>query len=186
MKVGKLKSLLTRRVVIPAIVAGSALSLCAYEAAKPGSAVMAAPSYTSAAAPLDDNSVSSLLSLDQAMETLAARVTPAVVNVTVTSKVNAQQQAGDDEDGQEGQQQMPPMFGPGSPFGQLMPGQRQQGPAIEHGLGSGVIISPDGYIVTNYHVVKGADRVRVILTPQVGQESQATAMLKSLPEGTNA
>src|SRR5271169_1127063 len=86
MNVGKLKSLLTRRVVIPAIVAGSALSLCAYEAVKPGSAVMAAPAYTAAAAPLDDNSVGALLSLDQAMEALAARVTPAVVNVTVTSK----------------------------------------------------------------------------------------------------
>jgi serine protease Do len=164
MKVGKVKSLLTRRVVIPAIVAGSALSLCAYEAVKPGSAVMAAPAYSSAAAPLDDNSVGALLSLDQAMETLAARVTPAVVNVTVTSKVNAQQQAGDDEDGQEGHQQMPPMFGPGSPFGQLMPGQRQQGPAIEHGLGSGVIISPDGYIVTNNHVIDSAIDIHVTMS----------------------
>ena len=58
MKVGRMKSLLARRVVIPAIVAGSALSLCAYEAVKPGSAVMAAPAYASAAAPLDDPPVS--------------------------------------------------------------------------------------------------------------------------------
>ena len=138
MKVGKVKSLLTRRVVILAIVTGTALSLCAYEAVKPGSAVMAAPAYTSAAAPLDDNSVGALLSLDQAMETLAARVTPAVVNVTVTSKVNAQQQAGRTKMARS-QQQMPPMFGPGRPSASL-PGQRQRGPAIEHGLGSGVVI----------------------------------------------
>ena len=43
---------------------------------------MASPTTT----PLDDNSVGALLSLDQAMETLAARVTPAIVNVTVTSR----------------------------------------------------------------------------------------------------
>ena len=40
----------------------------------------------SAVAPLDDNSVAALTTLDHAMETLAARVTPAVVNVTVASK----------------------------------------------------------------------------------------------------
>ena len=34
----------------------------------------------------------------------------------------------------------------------------------EQGLGSGVIISPEGYILTNNHVVEGADEVRVLLT----------------------
>ena len=42
-------------------------------------------------------------------------------------------------------------------------GQRQQ-PRVEHGLGSGVIISPDGYIVTNNHVVDGATDVRVTMS----------------------
>lgn len=49
----------------------------------------------------------------------------------------------------------------------------------ERSLGSGVIVDPDGYIITNYHVVKGADRVRVVLTPMANQESQATSLLKS-------
>jgi serine protease Do/serine protease DegQ len=34
----------------------------------------------------------------------------------------------------------------------------------EQGLGSGVIISPEGYILTNNHVVEGADEIRVLLT----------------------
>jgi serine protease Do len=45
----------------------------------------------SAAAPLDDSSVSSLVALDNAVEAVAARVTPAVVNVSVTSRASAQE-----------------------------------------------------------------------------------------------
>jgi Do/DeqQ family serine protease len=34
----------------------------------------------------------------------------------------------------------------------------------KNGLGSGVIISSDGYVMTNYHVIKGADEIRLALT----------------------
>lgn len=49
------------------------------------------------------------------------------------------------------------------------PQQRQQQPQqkksepVQSGLGSGVILSEDGYIVTNNHVVEGADRLEVLL-----------------------
>jgi serine protease Do len=124
-----------------------------------------------AAGPLDDSSVSSLVALDNAVEAVAARVTPAVVNVAVTSRVS------DDEQGERhgrgrGQdsgginpKDLPPglrqfFFGQGGPGGGQ--GMKPQ-PQIEHGVGSGVIISPDGYIVTNDHVVDGATEMRVTM-----------------------
>lgn len=122
------------------------------------------------AAPLDDSSVASLTALDHDMETLAARVTPAVVNVAVTSKGGDEAQEGQssaDEDQQGGMspKDLPPQlqqffgFGNGRSGGRMQPQQDQR----RHGIGSGVIISPDGYIVTNDHVVSGATQIRVTL-----------------------
>ena len=141
-----------RRLIAPVIVVALAASFATYEFVKPASAKAAAVAPT--ATPLDDNSVSALLSLDQAMETLAARVTPAIVNVTVTSK--AKQEASG-----EAPEDMQQFFG--QYFGQRMQPQRPE-PRFEHGLGSGVIISPDGYIVTNNHVVDGATDIRVTMS----------------------
>ncbi|WP_298138712.1 trypsin-like peptidase domain-containing protein [Acidiferrobacter sp.] len=60
---------------------------------------------------------------------------------------------------------MHPSQGPGFPF--FAPFPRQQPPQgqkrVETSLGSGVIISTSGYILTNYHVIRGADAIRVFL-----------------------
>jgi serine protease Do len=72
----------------------------------------------------------------------AARVLPAVVNIASTVVVRDQ-----------------PFGDEGLPFG-LFEGQ---GPRRERGQGSGVIVTPDGYILTNHHVVANATAVEVLL-----------------------
>jgi serine protease Do len=75
--------------------------------------------------------------------------------VTVTSKskvdLSDQGQFGDLPEGMQG-------------FGQFFGHPMQPQNRVEHGLGSGVIISPDGYIVTNNHVVDGATDIRVTMS----------------------
>jgi serine protease Do len=140
-----------KKLTIPAAVAGAfALGAALFV----GHGGVNAASITTPPA-LDDNSVSALTSLDHAMESVASKVTPSVVNVAVTARPS-----GDEEGQADGQQmQLPP--GLRQFFGPLVPQQRQQ--QIEHGVGSGVIVSPDGYIVTNNHVVDGATQIRVTL-----------------------
>src|SRR5438067_8774143 len=72
---------------------------------------------------------------------LVKRVSPAVVNIYTTTTARVQRRL---------------LF----PF----PGMPPAGERVQNSLGSGVLVRPDGLIVTNAHVVKGADEIRVVLS----------------------
>ncbi len=106
---------------------------------------------------------------------LAASLLPAVVNISSTETVSADQQPdGDDDDQGGGGGPAPgmPAFPPGSPFEKFFHDfmNRQHGgadpnapPRKMQALGSGFIIDPSGIIVTNNHVINGAEEITVTL-----------------------
>jgi serine protease Do len=123
------------------------------------SALLAGPfvfAQTSAPAKLPDNVRNDPVSLHQlsaSFEELAARVRPAVVQIFSTGYTTAEE-------------------GEGTNTGTLLERQRS--------TGSGVILSADGYIVTNNHVVQGARRIDVRLPTRsraAAQESTVPAKL---------
>jgi serine protease Do len=85
---------------------------------------------------------------------IVKKVAPSVVKISVTMKGTDNPLANSDMDffrrffGEDGQRQMNP--------------GRLHAPT-EHGLGSGVIVSTDGYILTNNHVVNNATEIQVAL-----------------------
>jgi serine protease Do len=96
---------------------------------------------------------------------LAAKLLPSVVNISTTQTLKT---AGGDQAGPD-----LPQFPPGSPFEEFFHDFLERNlPKGEHpevtprkatSLGSGFIIDPAGYIVTNNHVIADADEITVIL-----------------------
>jgi serine protease Do len=97
---------------------------------------------------------------------LAERLLPSVVNISTTQTIKSDR--GREHSGPE-----IPQFPPGSPFEEFfkdffdhgMPksGRPEAQPRKGTSLGSGFIIDPSGYVVTNNHVIADADEITVIL-----------------------
>jgi len=123
---------------------------------------------------------------------LVEQVAPAVVNIQVTTRPRGGMGRGDNMPGHE---QFPEFFrrffGPGSPFqgpdqGEDDDDEGYDGP-LGRSLGSGFIISDDGYVLTNHHVVDRAREVKVTLSDRreftakvVGSDEQSDVALLKL------
>jgi serine protease Do len=90
-----------------------------------------------------------LTELSQSLQDLAERVSPSVVQIFVTGYAEP------DEDDQAPSE-----------------------PALERSSGSGVIVDPDGYIVTNAHVIERATRIEVELALAATGSATGTSVLR--------
>ncbi|MCB1381534.1 MAG: DegQ family serine endoprotease [Notoacmeibacter sp.] len=91
---------------------------------------------------------------------LVRETAPAVVNVYASTQVR---------------QRVSPFLN--DPFFEQFFGRGEQmQPRVQSSLGSGVIVGDDGLVVTNYHVIKGADEVKVALSD--GREFDSKVLLK--------
>ncbi|MEW6674679.1 MAG: DegQ family serine endoprotease [Nitrospirota bacterium] len=103
---------------------------------------------------ISKQSIELLTKTGQAMAEIAGAVKPAIVNISTTRTIKIQER-------------IDPFFD--DPFFRRFFGDNFGRPKTprEHktvSLGSGVIVSADGYILTNNHVIKDADEIRVLLS----------------------
>jgi serine protease Do len=99
----------------------------------------------------EQQSADALHQLSNSFESLATRISPAVVEIFVSGY------------GAEN----PKKNDPSAPVSR------------QRSLGSGAIVDPSGYIITNFHVIEGAQRVNVLITPSIGSQPQAPATLRA-------
>ena len=150
---------------LPAIACGLAILAGTALAFTKSPAPADKPKRTPAEPALDERPLSHDAAGRASFAPVIKKVSPAVVQVVVTTKAH---KAGFNEDS-DPNDLTPRFFGGEQPQGRT-PKHNFNTPRRE-GLGSGVIATKDGYILTNNHVVEGADEVKV--TMQDGREFTA-------------
>ena len=125
---------------------------------------------------------------------LVQQVAPAVVNVS--AEIGSRRVARTPQQGMPDEEQIPEIFRRMLPPGMFEGPGGPQVPQAPHGIsmGTGFLISNDGYVLTNHHVVDGADTVTVKLTDRreykakvVGSDEQSdVALLKIDAKGLPA
>ena len=127
--------------ILGAVIVGMVLSQCAFAQTSKATANAQAQSERAESNrnPAKESTAEGahevLVQLNDALQDLAAKVSPAVVQILVTG------------------------------YGTAREAERSQAAFIvrQHAVGSGVVVDPNGYIMTNAHVVEGAQRIRVAL-----------------------
>lgn len=160
------------------------LAACAEQAAAPAATATALPGIAQSSAPAI---VTGLPDFTRLVE----QVAPGVVNIEARATERQRRVARGNLPDDQIPEFFRRFFGPGFQF----PGPDEQGPSrMPASMGSGFIISPDGYVLTNHHVVDGADEVKVKLNDRreftakvVGSDEQYdVALLKIDAEGLPA
>jgi serine protease Do len=116
---------------------------------------------------LDERPITRDLGGRNSFAPVVKKVTPGVVKIYTSAKIR--NTAYDGNGGAEMDDLFRRFFGDQFPM-QRMPRRQMEIPR-QQGIGSGVIVTKDGYILTNNHVVDGADEVKVAL--QDGREFNA-------------
>ncbi|MCG8608145.1 Do family serine endopeptidase, partial [bacterium] len=111
--------------------------------------------------PINDN----LAATNRAFVQVAKKVIPTVVSITSEKVVNVRNPFSD-------------FFNNDDFFRRFFRTPDQQQEYRQQGLGSGVIVSPDGYILTNFHVIRDADEINV----QIDEDKYPAQIIGTDPE----